>query len=125
MGSTAAVRRARSTIAMERAAVEVRGVELVEEDPGRFEREFVGGGDALLGRGTFGQVFRVRAKYGGPVEKMYAVKKSKVYEGDRHRLVRASVAPVDFQLTWLSLNLGHDYSRKWKSSVTSRFPTVN
>ncbi|KAG8890221.1 hypothetical protein FRB98_000549 [Tulasnella sp. 332] len=85
MGSTAAVRRARSTVAMERAAAEVRGVELVEEDPGRFEREFVRSGDALLGRGTFGQVFRVKAKYGGTLEKTYAVKKSKAYEGDRHR----------------------------------------
>lgn len=87
MGTTAAVRRARSSVAMERAAAEVRGVELVDEDPGRFESEFVGSGDALLGRGTFGQVFRVRAKYGGPVEKTYAVKRSKVYEGDRHRSV--------------------------------------
>ncbi|KAG9012704.1 hypothetical protein FRB93_001257 [Tulasnella sp. JGI-2019a] len=84
MGSTAAVRRARSSVAMERAA-EARGVELVEEDPGKYEREFIGSGDSLLGRGTFGQVFRVRAKYGGTVEKLYAVKRSKAYEGDRHR----------------------------------------
>lgn len=60
--------------------------DVVPEYPGRFERDFVRPteGPGVLGKGAFGQVFRVQEKY-GPEDKVYAVKRSKPYEGERHR----------------------------------------
>ncbi|KAF8345965.1 hypothetical protein F5887DRAFT_964294 [Amanita rubescens] len=54
-----------------------------EEQPGRFERDF----DEIdeLGSGEFGKVIKVRSKNKGNHE-LYAIKKSKRFEGARHRL---------------------------------------
>ncbi|GLB37561.1 putative protein tyrosine kinase [Lyophyllum shimeji] len=54
-----------------------------EEQPGRFERDFLE--DDELGSGEFGKVIKVRCKNGDDSE-VYAVKKSKRFEGPRHRL---------------------------------------
>lgn len=59
----------------------------IKEEPGRFENEFVC--EDGLGAGSFGEAYRVasltkRTPSGSP--KLYAVKKSKPYEGTRHRL---------------------------------------
>lgn len=54
-----------------------------EERPGRFEREFVEIDE--LGRGEFGRVLKARYKE-GPSE-VFAVKKSKRFEGVKHRCV--------------------------------------
>ncbi len=57
----------------------------VKEERGRFEREFIV--EDTLGAGSFGQAYRVRARVtsGNVRPKLYAVKKSKHYEGIRHR----------------------------------------
>ncbi|KAG5648561.1 hypothetical protein DXG03_003172 [Asterophora parasitica] len=54
-----------------------------EEQPGRFERDFLE--DDEVGSGEFGKVIKVRCKNGNNGE-VYAVKKSKRFEGPRHRL---------------------------------------
>ncbi|THV02400.1 hypothetical protein K435DRAFT_775597 [Dendrothele bispora CBS 962.96] len=54
-----------------------------QERTGRFEREFVE--IAELGSGEFGKVIKVRTKNGNSDE-LYAVKKSKRFEGAKHRL---------------------------------------
>ncbi|KAF5380622.1 hypothetical protein D9615_004544 [Tricholomella constricta] len=54
-----------------------------EEQPGRFERDFLE--DDEVGSGEFGKVIKVRCKNGDDGE-VYAVKKSKRFEGPRHRL---------------------------------------
>ena len=75
------------------------GEVLVVERPGRFEYDFIrpeGGG--MLGKGTFGQVFKVTMKEESMLglglgslgkdelsEQVFAVKKSKPYEGNGHR----------------------------------------
>ncbi|KAK2463166.1 hypothetical protein APHAL10511_004821 [Amanita phalloides] len=53
-----------------------------EERPGRFERDF----DEIdeLGSGEFGKVIKVRSKKG--YHGLYAIKKSKRFEGPKHRL---------------------------------------
>ncbi|KAH7913486.1 hypothetical protein BJ138DRAFT_625398 [Hygrophoropsis aurantiaca] len=51
--------------------------------PGRFEKEFVE--IDQIGSGEFGKVMKVRAK-NGAAEKVWAVKRSKPFEGPRHRL---------------------------------------
>jgi hypothetical protein len=58
----------------------------IKEEPCRFENEFIC--EEGLGAGSFGQAFRVASVHkmspsGKP--KLYAVKKSKPYEGPRHR----------------------------------------
>lgn len=90
--SSIGVRRPRSSTRLSVSVEEERGgagaEPLVQELPGKFERDFVRSGEgsaSMVGRGTFGQVFKVKAKRGGPVEKVYAVKRSKMYEGERHR----------------------------------------
>ncbi|THH02616.1 hypothetical protein EW026_g331 [Hermanssonia centrifuga] len=54
-----------------------------EERPGRFEQDFVELDE--LGRGEFGRVMKVRYNEEGS-EETFAVKKSKPFEGVRHRL---------------------------------------
>ncbi|KAH7920791.1 hypothetical protein BV22DRAFT_1073421 [Leucogyrophana mollusca] len=51
--------------------------------PGRFEREFVE--IDKIGSGEFGKVMKVRGKSGSE-DKVWAVKRSKPFEGPRHRL---------------------------------------
>lgn len=53
-----------------------------EEQPGRFERDFEEIDE--LGSGEFGKVIKVRSKSKGNHE-LYAIKKSKRFEGARHR----------------------------------------
>jgi len=53
-----------------------------EEQPGRFDRDFVEVDE--VGRGEFGQVIKVQCKSGDDTE-VYAIKKSKKFEGARHR----------------------------------------
>lgn len=53
-----------------------------EQPPGRFERDFVE--DDEVGSGEFGKVMKVRCKNGREGE-VFAVKKSKRFEGVRHR----------------------------------------
>ena len=54
-----------------------------EEQPGRFERDFE---IDELGSGEFGKVIKVRSKSKGN-HKLYAIKKSKRFEGAKHRYV--------------------------------------
>jgi len=54
-----------------------------EEQPGRFERDFVEIEE--VGSGEFGKVIKVQQKGGDDVE-LYAIKKSKRFEGTKHRL---------------------------------------
>ncbi|KAG5652393.1 hypothetical protein H0H81_005150 [Sphagnurus paluster] len=54
-----------------------------EHQPGRFERDFLEYDE--VGSGEFGKVIKVRCKNGDDGE-VYAVKKSKRFEGPRHRL---------------------------------------
>lgn len=56
-----------------------------EEQPGRFERDF----DEIeeFGSGEFGRVFKVRSKNKNEDKGVYAVKKSKQFEGTKHRYV--------------------------------------
>ncbi|KAF8739280.1 hypothetical protein AX14_010254 [Amanita brunnescens Koide BX004] len=54
-----------------------------EEQPGRFERDF--GEIDELGSGEFGKVIKVRSRNKGD-RAFYAIKKSKRFEGPRHRL---------------------------------------
>ena len=53
-----------------------------EEHPGRFENRFVE--LAEIGSGEFGKVIKVRRKDGDD-SAVYAIKKSKQFEGGRHR----------------------------------------
>lgn len=53
-----------------------------EEQPGRFERDFVEIEE--VGSGHFGKVIKVQRKGGGDIE-LYAIKKSKRFEGTKHR----------------------------------------
>lgn len=61
---------------------------IVQERPGRFERDFEKDGAGILGKGTFGQVFRVKMRGSHTV---FAVKRSKPYEGARHRYVHSVI----------------------------------
>ena len=54
-----------------------------EERPGRFELEFIEIDE--LGRGEFGRVMKAQYKEGE--SEMFAVKKSKRFEGVKHRYV--------------------------------------
>ncbi|KAF8967937.1 hypothetical protein BDZ97DRAFT_1802034 [Flammula alnicola] len=54
-----------------------------EEQPGRFERDFEEIEE--IGSGEFGKVIKVQSKTGDDVE-VYAIKKSKRFEGAKHRL---------------------------------------
>ena len=65
----------------------------IREEPRRFETQFIRGEE--LGAGSFGQAFRAMlrqsstlstGKMGVKPKQFYAVKKSKRYEGARHRL---------------------------------------
>ena len=55
-----------------------------EEQPSRFAHNFVEVGE--VGSGEFGKVIKVRRKDGDDSE-VYAIKKSKKFEGIRHRSV--------------------------------------
>ena len=55
---------------------------VVEEIPGRFDRDFEE--EEIIGRGTFGQVLRVTVK-ASLTNQAYAVKKSKPFTGPRQR----------------------------------------
>ncbi|KAI0674950.1 hypothetical protein C8Q78DRAFT_1182958 [Trametes maxima] len=55
-----------------------------EEKPGRFEREFVEIDE--VGSGEFGRVLKVRYKKASRGDTVFAVKKSKRFEGVKHRL---------------------------------------
>ncbi|KAI0633439.1 hypothetical protein C8Q77DRAFT_1058135 [Trametes polyzona] len=55
-----------------------------EESPGRFEREFVEIDE--VGSGEFGRVLKVRYKEASRGDTVFAVKKSKRFEGVKHRL---------------------------------------
>ncbi|KAJ8481685.1 hypothetical protein ONZ51_g5847 [Trametes cubensis] len=55
-----------------------------EEKPGRFEREFVEIDE--VGSGEFGRVLKVRYKDSSRGDTVFAVKKSKRFEGVKHRL---------------------------------------
>ncbi|KAI0790739.1 hypothetical protein C8Q75DRAFT_806130 [Abortiporus biennis] len=59
-----------------------RSMAFGEEQTGRFERDFVEIDE--LGRGEFGRVMRARYKQGS--KEVFAVKKSKRFEGAKHRL---------------------------------------
>ena len=52
-----------------------------EEQPGKFERDFVEIEE--VGTGEFGKVIKVQRKDGG--DELYAIKKSKRFEGTKHR----------------------------------------
>lgn len=54
------------------------------EQPGRFDRDFEE--IAEVGSGNFGKVIKVRSKFSFS-NSVFAVKKSKPYEGTKHRLV--------------------------------------
>jgi len=54
------------------------------DKPGRFERDFIEIEE--VGSGEFGKVMKVRGKTGLAANQVWAVKKSKVFEGTRHRL---------------------------------------
>lgn len=58
-----------------------RSIAFGEEQTGRFESKFVEIDE--LGRGQFGRVMKARYKQGS--QQMFAVKKSKRYEGVKHR----------------------------------------
>ena len=53
-----------------------------EEQPGRFGRDFVEIEE--VGSGEFGKVIKVQRKGGDDIE-LYAIKKSKQFEGTKHR----------------------------------------
>ncbi|TFY77602.1 hypothetical protein EWM64_g6410, partial [Hericium alpestre] len=55
-----------------------------DERPGKFEHDFVE--VAEVGSGEFGKVMKVRRKDAGAAGEVWAVKKSKQFEGARHRL---------------------------------------
>ena len=61
-----------------------RSSEPFTEQPSRFEHDFVEVGE--VGSGEFGKVIKVRRKDGDDSE-VYAIKKSKKFEGIRHRSV--------------------------------------
>ena len=58
-----------------------RSLAFGEEQVGRFERDFVEIDE--LGRGEFGRVMKARYKQG--TQEVFAVKKSKRFEGVKHR----------------------------------------
>ena len=62
-----------------------------EEQPSRFERDFMEVGE--IGSGEFGKVIKVRRKDGNNNE-VYAIKKSKRFEGMRHRSVTPNPIPL-------------------------------
>jgi mitosis inhibitor protein kinase SWE1 len=55
--------------------------------PGRFERDFVQIDE--VGSGEFGEVIKVQVK-GGNEHEIFAIKKSKMFEGVKHRCVPRS-----------------------------------
>ena len=63
-------------------------VPFTEEQPGRFERDFVEIEE--VGSGEFGKVIKVQSK-SSDNEALYAIKKSKPFEGARHRYVSLSI----------------------------------
>jgi mitosis inhibitor protein kinase SWE1 len=67
-----------------------------EEQPSRFEHDFVEVGE--VGSGEFGKVIKVRLKDGDDSE-VYAVKQSKRFEGVRHRSVIAKFVLIVVELT--------------------------
>lgn len=62
-----------------------------EQQPGRFERDF----DEVeeVGSGEFGKVIKVRSKTGD--NNLYAIKKSKRFEGVKHRYVHLFISLLD------------------------------
>ena len=67
--------------------------------PGRFEAEFVEAGE--IGSGEFGKVMRVRLKSASASctadeENEWAVKRSKRFEGARHRYVQFHCSPFRY-----------------------------
>lgn len=74
-----------------------------EEQPSRFERDFVEVGE--VGSGEFGKVIKVRRKEGDDGE-VYAIKKSKRFEGIRHRLRLREEVEVLKHLSQVSVSSG-------------------
>lgn len=72
----------RGTVPRARSATRRLSELTAEGEPGRFEREFVE--LAEVGSGEFGKVIKVRRKMGSEV---FAIKKSKQFEGAKHRYV--------------------------------------
>jgi mitosis inhibitor protein kinase SWE1 len=66
-----------------------------EEQPSRFEHNFVEVGE--VGSGEFGKVIKVRLKDGDDSE-VYAIKKSKRFEGIRHRSVISKFILIGMKL---------------------------
>ena len=91
--------------------------------PGRFEAEFVEAGE--IGSGEFGKVMRVRLKVplptstcSGDEETEWAVKRSKRFEGARHRYVHCS--PFRY---FVRPDLGFVGGRESRHALTVRLKT--
>ncbi|KAH7888468.1 hypothetical protein F5I97DRAFT_1803764 [Phlebopus sp. FC_14] len=87
LSSPTVTRRQLPSLTSKRAAasplVQQHGDSDAGDKTGRFEREFVE--IDQIGSGEFGKVMKVRAK-NGPGDKVWAVKRSKPFEGARHRM---------------------------------------
>ncbi|KAG6812020.1 hypothetical protein H0H92_004682 [Tricholoma furcatifolium] len=81
--SLATSRRLQTTNVPRPAATRRLSEPFSDEQPGRFARDFVE--EDEIGSGEFGKVIKVRSN-GGNGGEFYAVKKSKRFEGPRHRL---------------------------------------
>ncbi|KAI0949716.1 hypothetical protein AcW1_009242 [Taiwanofungus camphoratus] len=88
-----------------------------EEQPGRFEREFVEIDE--LGSGEFGRVMKVRHKDAQGEGEVFAIKKSKPFEGAKHRLRLREEVDI---LAHLSTRGGHPnvlaYIDSWEEDET-------
>ncbi|KAF9049878.1 hypothetical protein BJ165DRAFT_1454518 [Panaeolus papilionaceus] len=103
------------------------------EQPGRFEREFVQLEE--IGSGEFGQVFMVRSKRplsmngtddAPQSDQVYAVKKSKRFEGAKHRLRLQEEIMVLRHLSQSALSASTRSSRVFSASISKagRHPNV-
>ncbi|KZT70930.1 hypothetical protein DAEQUDRAFT_756019 [Daedalea quercina L-15889] len=93
-----------------------------EEQPGRFDRDFIEVDE--VGKGEFGRVMKVRYKDGaiagrGKEAELYAVKKSKRFEGAKHRLRLREEVDI---LSGLAARGGHPnvlaYVDSWEEDET-------
>ena len=76
------IRRPQSSSPLATLGASSNGVTVVEEMPGRFDRDFEE--EEVIGRGSFGEVLRVTAK-ASLANQAYAVKRSKPFSGPRQR----------------------------------------
>lgn len=71
-----------------------RSAEFTAGQSGRFERDFVE--LAEVGSGEFGKVIKVRCKGDDDDSEIFAVKKSKQFEGLKHRQVITFNSPIPY-----------------------------